>query len=135
MAQENRKRCIVILDTNFLFVPFYFKIDIFKELELEIPGVKEFIIPSTVIEELKRIKNSKPVLDYLNLYQNKIKIVNVPEKGADSSIIYLVKEILKKSPESKVYVATGDRRLRKILSGLGARLIYVRSGKRLEIED
>jgi len=132
---SKKQKSIVILDTNFLFVPFYFKIDIFSELEFLLPGKKEFIVPSTVLEELQRIKVAKPVIKYLELHRDKFRIVNVPGKGADSSIVTLVKILRRQEPGAKIYVATGDKDLRRILSGLGTRLIYVRSRKKLVIDE
>ena len=45
----------VILDTNFLLLPFQFKLDIFSEIERVLEMPKEILVPSLVLEELKRL--------------------------------------------------------------------------------
>ena len=45
----------VILDTNFLLLPFQFKIDVFSEIERTIDEPHEILIPSVVLAELNRL--------------------------------------------------------------------------------
>ncbi|MBD3186838.1 hypothetical protein GF325_08440 [Candidatus Bathyarchaeota archaeon] len=46
---------VVILDSNFLFVPLQFKIDIFHEIPRLVEGSTRLVIPRGVIDEMNRI--------------------------------------------------------------------------------
>ncbi|NPA86309.1 MAG: hypothetical protein GXO42_02860 [bacterium] len=128
--EENKQTVKVIIDTSALFIPFYFKIDIFKELEYLIEGKKEYILPAAVLEELEKIPGSKPVREYIS--RQKFSVVNVPGRSADEAILELVKRLRLRNEQ--VVVVSGDARLRKLCAELGARVVYVRAKKRLEIE-
>lgn len=45
----------VVMDTNFLLVPFQFKVDVFTELERLLDGPFTLVVPSSVVRELKGI--------------------------------------------------------------------------------
>ena len=62
MAEEAKKRSItIIIDSNFLFVPLQFGVDIFEELRRLLGGSIRCVVPSTVLEELQLLRrDSKP---------------------------------------------------------------------------
>ena len=123
----------VIFDTNFLFVPLQFKVDIFDELEALI-GKFEPIILSTTIEELKKIarekseKNRRNALAALELAK-KCKILKV-ERGSDESYDDVILRIAK---EGKYMVATNDSELRRRLRKAGITTIFLRQKAYLQI--
>ncbi|MFA5019862.1 MAG: PIN domain-containing protein [Candidatus Pacearchaeota archaeon] len=103
----------IILDTNFLIIAVKNKIDLFESLK-EKYGVFEVLIPDLVIQELEKIKNSKQkltdrqaaeiVLEVIS--KNKVKIINLEKKEADSGIVCYIKN------KKDIYVATLDRELK-----------------------
>lgn len=124
----------VILDANFLFVPFKFKIDIFDELEALL-GRFEPIILSTTIEELKKIamgkseKNRKNALAALKLAK-KCKILEAKIKTGEK----YDDVILRIAKEGGYIVATNDSKLRRRLREVGITTIFLRQKSYLQID-
>ena len=124
----------VIFDTNFLFVPLQFKVDIFDELEGLI-GKFEPIILSTTIEELKKIarrkseKNRRNALAALELAK-KCKILKVEREAGES----YDDVILRIAKEGKYMVATNDSELRRRLRKAGITTIFLRQKAYLQID-
>ena len=125
----------VILDSNFLFVPLQFQIDIFREIEEVVNGKVEFIVLSTTIEELKKIaskggdKLSRQASFALELAK-KCKVLEVkkfPSESNDDVIVRVAKKF-------KCAVATNDRTLKRMLWNMRVAVIYVREKSRLEME-
>lgn len=114
----------VILDTNALMMIFQFKIDINRELE-RLLGKVEIVIPSSVINELKKIGNwaARASLQYAERYR----ILEVNDSG-DLSIANLAKQL-------NAYVLTNDRNLRKMLKNIGIKTIYLRNYSHLVVEN
>lgn len=52
----------VILDTNFLLIPFKFKIDVFEEIERVVEEPHEILVPSGVIGELLHLQKNRGAL-------------------------------------------------------------------------
>ncbi len=50
---------IVVVDTNFLLMPFQFRIDIFTEIERLLQEPHEIVIPSGVLGELEHLKRNR----------------------------------------------------------------------------
>jgi len=113
----------VIVDTNGLMMPFQFGINLDYELQ-RLLGKYEIIVPSCVIEELKRI-NRWEAKAALQLAE-KFKKIDTEKKG-DEGII----EIAEKT---RGYVLTNDRELRKKLRERGIKTIYLRALKYLEMD-
>jgi len=125
----------VILDSNFLFVPYQFKIDIFDELEALI-GRFEPVVLSTALEELRSLSDDKSsekvrrqALSALELTK-RCKLVDVEKRAEESSDDV----ILRVAKEWKCPVATNDGMLRKRLRKAGLATIFLRQRARLEIE-
>jgi len=124
----------IILDSNFLFVPFQFQIDILKELE-SIMGRFEPIVLSTTVEELKKLattkseKTRRQTSSALRLTE-KCTLVTAEKNPEDTSDDV----ILRKAKEWACPVATNDRNLRKRLRKEAIPTIYLRQRKRLELE-
>ncbi len=132
MERENVK---VILDSNALFVPLQFRIDIFDCLEKLLERNYELILLSPIKRELEAlVKRGSPKMrknaSYALKFAEKCKYVEVDASAsalADDVIVEIAKEW--KSP-----VFTNDRQLRKRLRDISVPVIYVRQKSRLEID-
>jgi rRNA-processing protein FCF1 len=125
----------VILDSNALFVPLQFKIDIFEELKQLLNRNVEFVLLSTVKNELELLvakdstKISREASFALKLAK-KCKLVpieNDEKLTADDAIVKVAK-----SWNSPVF--TNDRQLKKKLRDISVPVIYVRQKSRLDID-
>ena len=94
----------VILDANALLMPFQFKINIDIEIEHLLGGV-EVLVPSSVIDELKKLKD-KDAKAAMSL-SKKYRIVKVEKRG-DAGVIEAAKEY-------DAPVVTNDQELIEIL--------------------
>jgi hypothetical protein len=125
----------VIVDTNFLFIPLEFKIDIFEALSTLISGQIEPVLLSTNYDELKRVAEKAPpklrkqAVLALRLSE-RCRVVEVERKEGETNddVILRVAESWK-SP-----VATNDRELRKKLRVRNLSVVFLRGKKRLELE-
>ncbi|KYH39807.1 MAG: DNA-binding protein [Candidatus Bathyarchaeota archaeon B26-1] len=120
----------VILDSNFLFVPVHFKIDIFEAIE-ELVGRFEPIVLSTTLDELRRIfeEGSEKVRREANLVRllaSRCRLMEV-QKGVGETCVRVAKEL-------GCAVATNDRELRRRLRREGITTIFLRGKSRIEIE-
>lgn len=122
----------VLLDTNFLMIPHNYKIDIFQEIERLIPEAHELTIPSNVLEEIDRVRDSGgrdgiAAEVALQLVKEK-NIGEIQSHGrADEFIIDYAAE---NKPD--VAVCTNDRELRKKLRELNVSVIVMRGRSRLD---
>ncbi len=125
----------VILDSNALYVPLEFKIDIFEELRHLLNRKIEIILLSTVKNELEILatKNSPKIrreaIFALKLAEKcKYVMVENDEKlTTDDAIVKVAKNW--NSP-----VFTNDRQLKKKLRDISVPVIYVRQKSRLDID-
>ena len=125
----------VILDSNFLFIPAKFQIDVFEELAKLLNQRFEPVLLSSIYQELKTMAEKgapsrrRQASLALKLAE-KCKLVNVEkhlEETNDDVILRIA--TLWKSP-----VATNDRELRRKLRARAIPVIYLRSKNRLELE-
>ena len=130
------KRTIrVILDSNALFVPVQFKIDIFSELERLLQRNFELILLSPVKRELMTLAGKGPPgmrrnAEYALRLAEKCKYVEVDAAASaltDDAIVGVARDW-----EAPVF--TNDRQLRKRLRDISVPVIYVRQKSRLEID-
>ena len=125
----------VILDSNALFVPLQFKIDIFTDLERLLNRKVEFILLSPVKRELELLaaegspKTRKDAAYALRLAE---KCRYVPVEASGSALTDDV--IVETARNWGVPVFTNDRLLRKRLRDINMPVIYVRQKSRLEID-
>jgi rRNA-processing protein FCF1 len=129
------KKLKIILDSNALFVPLQFKIDIFEELKTLLKRNFELVLLSPVKLELEKLagKDSPKMqkkASYALKLAGKCKLVDVKEGGMFSPDDVIVKTAM----EWNCPVFTNDRRLRKRLRDINVPVIYVRQKSRLEID-
>lgn len=125
----------VILDSNFLFVPSQFKIDIFEELAKLLNQRFEPVLLSTTHNELltmtERGSPSRRKQAFLALkLAEKCHLVNVKKSKEETNDDV----ILRIATERRSPVATNDRELRRKLRDRDIPVVYLRSKRRLELE-
>jgi len=125
----------VILDTNFLFIPRDFKIDIFEELRGLLGNDARCAVTRTVIHELERLKVdagpsfvrevdfARQVAERCEIVEDEIK----PGEDADDSIIRI-------ASEEGYVVATNDAEFRRRLKDSKVPIIFVRQRAYLDSE-
>ena len=125
----------VIFDSNFLFVPSQFQIDIFEELTNLLNQRFEPILLSLTYRELLKIaergspKMRKQASLALKLAE-KCRLIHV-EKGLEETHDDVIVRV---AAEWRCPVATNDRELRKRLRNVGVSVIFLRQKRRLELE-
>ena len=132
---KNKQPLKVILDSNALFVPLEFKIDIFEELKRLVNRNVEFVLLSPVKRELEMLaakdspKTRSEALFALKLSEKclYVPVENDEKLTTDDAIVRVAKKW--KSP-----VFTNDIQLKKKLRDISVPVIYVRQKSRLDID-
>ena len=125
----------IIVDSNALFVPLQFKIDVFTDLERILKKNVELILISPVKNELEMLtkKKSPDIVKKAKFalsIASKCTYIKVLEKRlepTDDAILRIAKQW--NSP-----VFTNDKALKKKLRDISVPVIYVRQKSRLEID-
>jgi len=127
-------RIPVFIDTNFFFVPFRFKVDIFEEFNRILDFSFEIILLSVVQEELVKLteknagKEKREARAALQLARRcKRKEVRAIKGESVDDVI------LRVAREENGIVATNDKDLRDRLKRENIRIIYLRSKTHLQI--
>ncbi len=119
----------VILDTNFLLIPFQFKINILSELDYLIDFSHSYTISSRTITELKKIakaigKDGMAARLALKLVEaNKFDIVESREY-VDDWIVHYAKK-------NRAVVCTNDSKLRRRLKHMDIKTVTMKSKSKL----
>jgi len=125
----------VILDSNFLFLPSQFQIDIFSELENLFGQHVEAVLLSSTFQELKKLaeskspKKRKQALLALK-FGEKCRLVEVDQNPYESNDDVIVRV----ASSWKCPVATNDLQLKKRLRNINVAVIYLRQKSRLDME-
>lgn len=120
----------VLLDTNFLLLPFQRRIDIFEEIPKLIGRTVTFLVLPQILQELQWIelkgseKEKRAARSSFDLIDLHCKIVEnmslpTPELDADTAL-------LRYSAKTGALVATNDSELRHELKKQGSRVIFLR---------
>jgi len=134
-SSAKRQPLKIIADSNALFVPLQFKIDIFAELERLLNRNFELVLISPVKQELETLtkksspKTRKNAAFALTLAE-KCMYVKVSEKKGEQTDDAIVRI----SQAWKTPVFTNDKVLKKKLRDISTPVIYVREKSRLEID-
>ena len=134
-SKHTEKTAKVILDSNALFVPLQFRIDIFEELQTLLSVKFEPVLLSPIRKELETIaEKGSPKMRKWASYALKL---------AEKCVFLEVKEKIAGSPDDAIVEAarkwdcpvfTNDRKLRRRLRNINVPVIYVRQKSRLEID-
>ncbi len=124
----------VIIDSNALFVPLKFKVDIFEELKALVNCNLEFVLLSPVKRELEvltagGLPKARREAQYALRLADKCTLVVVEDHGeaVDDVIVRVAKSW-------NVPVFTNDRVLKKRLRDISVPVIYLRQKSRLGID-
>lgn len=123
------------MDTNFLFVPSQFHLDIFKDIDRLMGQRVEPLILSSTFEELQKlirscsVKKSKQALLGLKLAE-KCRVVEIERESGESND----DAILRSAVKMKCAVATNDRELRKKLRNAGVPVVFLRQKSTLAVD-
>ena len=135
VSQAEREKLKVILDSNALFVPLQFKIDIFNDLNRLLNRSFELVLLSPVKRELEMLaRKGSPKMrknaSYALKLAEKCRYVEVdfPASALTDDVIVEI------AAEWKSPVFTNDRQLKQRLRDISVPVIYVRQKSRLEID-
>ena len=125
----------VILDSNFLFIPHRFRVDIFEELRRLLGRNVRCVVTTPIMDELKLLGfDAKPSLrrevDFALEFTDGCEVMDDslgPGETVDDSILRL-------ALERRFTVATNDAELRKRLRKVGIPVVFLRQKNHLEID-
>lgn len=132
--EQEKETLKIILDSNFLFIPAQFKVDIFEELFNLLKRSFEPILLSSTKQELQGLAKSSPKIQKqailaLNLSE-KCRFVSI-EKSLDESYDDIIVRV---AAEWKCPVGTNDKELRKRLRKVGVPVIFLRQKRVLAVD-
>lgn len=131
----------IVLDTNFLLLPYTKKIDIFSEIQEIMQEPYQIIVLQPVIDELNKIVNDKEQKGKhkdaakigLKLIELKKPIIlEIKQKDLKSKLIskeFVVDDVILEIADSDFIVATQDKNFKKKLSDKGINYIYLKNQK------
>ncbi|MFX1310060.1 MAG: PIN domain-containing protein [Promethearchaeota archaeon] len=139
---------LIVIDSNFILLPFQFKIDYLDEIRSLIEGNLRFIIVQQILNELESKKRReqkstkfKRLLEsglyYIEKNKEKfdIEILEEVKKNNETTDDFLLRMLkdLKKETQN-IYLATNDSDLRKNAKEIGISVIFLRQKKYLSVD-
>jgi rRNA-processing protein FCF1 len=139
---------LVVIDSNFVLLPFQFKIDYLNEIRSHVEGQLKFIIFQQILNELyaKRKREPKATkfsrllnsgLSYLekNKANYTIDFIDVVKMKNETTDDFLLRKSIELKIEANtVFLATNDSKLREKSRELGISIIFLRQKKYLSFE-
>lgn len=124
----------VILDSNFLMIPFQFNLDIFQEIEFLLQKKVDFVVPSAVKTELTGIsaRGGEGAAEASLALQlaSRCRVVEValdPNETVDDAIF-------KAAQKLGALVATTDIELKQRLRSINVPVVYLHEKSKLEVD-
>lgn len=124
----------VVLDSNFLMIPFQFNLDVFQEIEYLLQKKVDFIVPSAVKNELTGIsaRGGEGAAEASLALQlaSRCRVVEVTldeNETVDDAVV-------KSSQKLGAVVATTDIELKKRLRAINIPVVYLRDKSKLEVD-
>lgn len=132
--EKNKSKYTLIFDTNFLFVPFEFRVEIISEIQRILGNNVSFAIIEQSIYELEEIEKRKTKnKKFLPLIATLIKVYNVSIITELNSKNHYVDDVLFQLPEEYI-IATNDKELKKRIGEDGRKVIFMRQKSYLDIK-
>ncbi len=128
MATESSYR--VILDSNFLMIPFQFNVDVFAELDRVLEGRYRVYVTDGVLRELRGIRMRRKSAGAALQLASKLPVIETGGEGirdVDRALINLAQE-------GNTIICTNDKILIEKLRSKGLPVIYLRQRKYLMLE-
>ena len=122
----------IILDTNFLMIPYKFRVDIFSEVNRICDFNYELYIFESSIGELRNIAENQSGIDK-KAAQFALKLVKLKNIGIIKSGETDVDELMLDSVNNDTIMATQDIQLKRQLLEKGASVIMLRQKKYLQL--
>jgi len=139
---------LIVIDANFILLPFQFKIDYLYEIDANLEGKTIFIVYKQILDELEAKKvrepearkfhmNFKAGLLYLEKNNEKYNInykqnIKLKDETTDN---FLLKSCLElKSISKRVFLATNDAELRRKANKMEVSTIFLRQKKYLSFD-
>ncbi len=138
----------IVIDANFILLPFQFKIDYLTEIAANLEGKTIFVIYKQILNELEAKKLREPNatkfhmdlksgLLYLEKNNDKFNIlyeqtIKLKEDTTDSFLLKICQGLKEKS--RKVYLASNDADLRREARKIGISTIFLRQKKYLSFD-
>lgn len=124
----------VILDSNFLFVPLLFGVDIFEELHRLLGESLRCLVPEPIIGELRLLRlDAKPSfrkeIDFALGLVERCEVMDEDKVAGETVDDFILRIAMK----TGYPVATNDSELRRRLREAGVPVIYLRQRAYLEI--
>ncbi|MBA7576786.1 hypothetical protein ES708_18628 [subsurface metagenome] len=139
---------LIVIDANFILLPFQFKIDYLYEIDASLEGKTIFIVYKQILDELeaKKIRepearkfhmNLKAGLLYLEKNNEKYNInykqnIKLKDETTDNFLLKSCMEL--KSISKRVFLATNDAELRRKANKMEVRTIFLRQKKYLSFD-
>jgi hypothetical protein len=139
---------LIVVDANFVLLPFQFKIDYLYEITASLEGKTIFIVYKQILDELEAKKlrepnatkfhmNLKSGLLYLEKNNDKFNIlyrqsIKSKEETTDDFLLKTCQEL--KGKNKKVYLASNDAELRRKARKTGISTIFLRQKKYLSFD-
>jgi len=136
LLSSPRKPLCVILDSNFLLIPFEFKVDIFSELQNLLQRRVEFLLLKPIYEEMMRLRTEgnaklrKRASSALELCRDKCRITELQSLNGETTDELLIRA----AQNLRCLVATNDKDLRLRLREKGIPVVYLRQKSFLKID-
>jgi len=146
--QEKKYNNVVVFDSNFILLPYQFKIDYLNDIYLNLEGRTRFYIFKQSLDEIeakirrepktRKLKRQyKGAMAYLDKNEKiyPIYFINEIKDEKETTDDFLLKWCLRfKKEYKKVFLATNDADLRKKAKNSNINLIFLRQEKYLVIE-
>lgn len=125
----------IILDTNFITIPADFPVDIFSEAENILERKLEFILLSSVVQEIKtKLSQRKSRDKKFRIAKALIKQCSIVVVNESMSKLAVDNQLLEYTSTVNGILATNDRELRRRARKKGIPVLFLRGKKRLVVE-
>ena len=139
---------LIIIDSNFILLPFQFKIDYLNEIRNNLEGDLKFIIFQQILNELEAKRKREPKatqfirlldsgLSYVEKNKTEYDIATLKDikKSTETTDEFLIQKSLKLKEEGyNIFLATNDSELRRKARLSSINTIFLRQKKYLSIE-
>jgi rRNA-processing protein FCF1 len=132
----NKVVILVVVDANFLTVPYQFSVDVFSESKMVLEQRVDFVILRSVLEEINKLAETARGSDKrafriaLELAEN-CKIVDVLEPFSEMAVD---DQLIEHTAQVGGVLATNDKELRARARVRGIPVLLLRGKKRLVLE-
>jgi rRNA-processing protein FCF1 len=121
----------IIIDTNFLLIPFRYRIDILRELDYLVEASHRFVISSKTMTELKKIGKKVGKDGMAARLAIKLVVANSSRIDIIESEAHVDDWIVEYSKISRAIVCTNDSELRRRLRARAIKVVTMKSKSKL----